>query len=116
MFLRRGKNRLRERDSVLNGRGVWRGWCRNLLRERHEIGGKRVPKTRRCGSERAIGEFELGCEWRKRETEVIGSSRFFSGFNIDKLAKITWLRFLKEIVGNEDYFKLNTLFDLETMK
>ena len=47
----------------------WRGLCRNLLRERPDIGGKRVPKTRRSVSERAIGEFELGCEWRKRERQ-----------------------------------------------
>ena len=43
-----------------------------MLRERPEIGEKRVPKTRRSVSERAIGEFELGCEWRKKQTEVIG--------------------------------------------
>ena len=43
-----------------------------MLRERPEIDGKRVSKTWRSVSERAIGEFELGCEWRKRETEVIG--------------------------------------------
>ena len=42
-----------------------------MLRERPESGGKRVSKTRRIVSERAIKEFELGCEWRKRETEVI---------------------------------------------
>ena len=42
-----------------------------MLRERPEIGGKKVPKNRRSVLERAIGEFELGCEWRKRETEVI---------------------------------------------
>ena len=40
-----------------------------LLRERPEIGGKRVPRTRRSVSKREIGEFELGCEWRKRERE-----------------------------------------------
>ena len=37
------------------------------MRERPDIGGKRVPKTRRSVSERAIEEFELGCEWRKRD-------------------------------------------------
>ena len=42
------------------------------MRERSEIVEKTVPKTRRSVSERAMGEFELGCEWRKRETEVIG--------------------------------------------
>ena len=42
------------------------------MREKPEIGGKGVPKTRRRVSDRAIGEFELGCEWRKRETEEIG--------------------------------------------
>ena len=89
-----------------------RGWCRNLLRERPEIGGKRVPNTRRSISERAIGEFELGYEWGKRETEMIGWSSFASGFDIDKLAKLTGLRFMKEIVGNE----LKELFDLEPMK
>ena len=54
----------------VEGKRCWRGWCRNLLRERPDIGEKTVPKTRRSVSERAIGEFELGCEWRKRETEV----------------------------------------------
>ena len=58
----------------------------------------------------------FGCEWRKRETEVIGLSSFASGFDIDKLAKVTGLRFMKEIVGDGDYFELNTLFDLESMK
>ena len=33
---------------------------------------------------------------------------FASGFDIDKLAKVTGLRFMKEIVGNVDYFELNT--------
>ena len=86
------------------------------MRQRPGIGGKRVPKTRRSVSERAIGEFELGCEWRKRETEVIGCPSFASGFDIDKLAKVTGLRFIKEIMGDGDYFELNTLFDLEPMK
>ena len=45
----------------------------------------------------------FGCEWRKRETEVIGLSSFASGFDIYKLAKVTALRFMKEIVGNGDY-------------
>ena len=94
----------------------WRGGCRNLLRERPEIGGKIVPKMRRSVSERAIGEFELGCEWRKSETDVIGWSSFASEFDIDKLAKVTGLRFMKEIVGNGDYFELNMLFDPEPMK
>ena len=94
----------------------WRGWFRNLLRERDNIGGKRVPKTLRSVSERAIGEFELECEWQKKETDVIGWSSFASGFDIDKLAKVTGLRFMKEIVGDWDYFELNTLFDLEPMK
>ena len=43
-----------------------------MLREIPEIDGKSVPKTRTRVSERAIGEFELGCEWRKRETGAIG--------------------------------------------
>ena len=43
-------------------------------------------------------------------------SSFASGFDIDKLAKETWLRFMNEIVGNGDYFELNTLFDFEPMK
>ena len=86
------------------------------MRERPENGGKRVPKTRRSVSARAVGEFELGCEWRKRETEVIGWSSFASGFDIDKLAKVTGLRFMKKVVGNGDYFELNTLIDLESMK
>ena len=50
----------------------WRGWCKNLLRERREIGEKGVSRTRRNVSERAIEEFELGYEWQKRETDVIG--------------------------------------------
>ena len=52
----------------------------------------------------------------ERETEVIGCSSFASGFDIHKLAKVTGLRFMKKIVGNGDYFELNTLFDLEPMK
>ena len=40
-----------------------------MFRGRPEIGGKRIPKTRRSVSKRAIEEFELGCEWRKRERE-----------------------------------------------
>ena len=90
------------------------------MRERPEIVGKRITKTRRSVSERSIGEFKLECEWRKRERErereVIGSSSFASGFDIDKLSKVTGLRFMKEIVRNGDYFELNTLFDLEPMK
>ena len=35
-----------------------------------------------------------------RETEVIGWSSFASEFVIDKLAKVTGLRFMKEIAGN----------------
>ena len=35
---------------------------------------------------------------------------------IYKLAKVTGLRFTKEIVGDGDYFELNELFDLEPMK
>ena len=38
------------------------------------------------------------------------------GLMCDKLAKVTGLRFMKEIVGNRDYFELNMLFDLEPMK
>ena len=41
---------------------------------------------------------------------------FPSGFDIDKLAKVTRLRFMKEIVGDGDYFELNTSFDLEPIK
>ena len=41
---------------------------------------------------------------------------FASGFDIYKLAKVTALRFLKEIVGNGDYYELNTWFDLEQNK
>ena len=52
----------------------------------------------------------------ERETEVIGCSSFASGFDINKLAKVTGLRFMKKIVGNGNYFELNTLFDLEPMK
>ena len=40
-------------------------------------------------------------EERDRDDRMI---EFASGFDIDKLAKITGLRFMKEIVGNEDYF------------
>ena len=47
---------------------------------------------------------------------MIGWSSFSSGFDIDKLVKVTGLRFMKKIVGNEDYFELNTLFSLEPMK
>ena len=47
---------------------------------------------------------------------MIGLSSFASGFDIYQLAKVTALRFMKEIVGNGDYFELNTLFDLEPMK
>ena len=57
---------------MLNGRGVGEDGVGICLRERPEIGGKRVSKTQRSVSERAIREFELGCEWWKRETEVIG--------------------------------------------
>ena len=86
------------------------------MRERHEIVRKRVSKTRRSVSERAIGEFQLGYEWWKKGTGVIGWSSFASGFVIDKLAKVTGLRFINEIVGNGDDFELNTLFDLKLMK
>ena len=41
---------------------------------------------------------------------------FASGFDIDKLAKVTGLRYMKEIVGYGDYFELNTVFVLEPMK
>ena len=41
---------------------------------------------------------------------------FCQWFDIDNLAKVTELRFMKENVGNGDYFELNTLFDLEPMK
>ena len=87
------------------------------MRERPDIGGKGVPKTRRSVSERVIGEFELGCERRKRERDRGDlMSEFCRGFDINKLAKVTVLRFMKKIVGDGDYFELNTLFDLEPMK
>ena len=35
---------------------------------------------------------------------------------IYKLAKVTGLRSMKEIVGDGNYFELNTLFDLVRMK
>ena len=44
----------------------------NFMTERPEIGGKIVIATRRSISEGMIGEFELGYEWRKRGTVVIG--------------------------------------------
>ena len=44
----------------------------NLLRERIKIDEKIVPKTLRSVSKRVIAEFEIGWEWLKRETEVIG--------------------------------------------
>ena len=41
---------------------------------------------------------------------------FARRFDIDKVAKVTGLRFTKKIVGNGDYFEQNTLIDLEPMK
>ena len=52
-------------------------------------------------------------EERDRGDRMIEFARVF---DMEKLANVTGLRFMKEIVGNGDYFELNTLLDLEPMK
>ena len=103
--LRRERNWLRERDSVLNGRGVGEDgvgifWEKDLRLVGREFQ-RRGEAFRKERSENLSLDVSGG---RERQTEVIGWSSYASGFDIDKLAKVTGLRFMKEIVGNGDYF------------
>ena len=114
--LRLERNWLRERDSVLNGRGVGEDgvgiyWEKDLRLVEREFQ-RRREAFRKERSENSSFDVSSG-----KEKQRWSDDRFFaSGFDIDKLAKVTGLRFMKEIVGNGDYFELNTLFDLEPMK
>ena len=52
----------------------------------------------------------------KGEAEVVRGASVTNRFDIDKITKISWLRFMEEIVSNRYYFVLYALFDIESVK
>ena len=62
----------------------------------------------RCGdAEETVGEFKFGCKRWKRKTAILGLSSFTRWFDIDEFMKILWLRRMKEIMCDGDYFVMH---------
>ena len=66
----------------------------------------------RCrDAEGTVGEFKVECKRWKRKTEVHGRANFVRWFDIDEFMKILWLRIMKEIMCDGDYFIMYPLFN-----
>ena len=63
-------------------------------------------QTRGGITEGTIREFTLRGQGLKGENEMVRGASFTSGFDVDEITQMGWLRFMQEIVGNGNNFEL----------